>query len=298
MKYIDTIKFPSFEEVENHMATTNLSLYPWTIFFNNEFEWMNLKDITILYGNNGSGKSTILNLISEKIKAQRFNELFNDTYITERGKELHPFHDFLETINIKMVKDEYDEDLLMPKTRKLITSEDIFNKIDNRKKHNEIAIRKIKEARSESFNYKYKDVEFSLDNFDEYAKHIEARKITVSKYARLHAPKTETLESNGETSIAYFEYMFESGGIYLLDEPENCLSPIFQMRLVNFIKEASLYYNCQFIIATHSPIILSIEDALIYNLDEIPVISEKWEELENIKLYFDFFYKRKDKFNK
>lgn len=78
MKYIDTIKFPSFEEVENHMATTNLSLYPWTIFFNNEFEWMNLKDITILYGNNGSGKSTILSLISEKIKAQRFNELFND----------------------------------------------------------------------------------------------------------------------------------------------------------------------------------------------------------------------------
>ncbi len=103
--------------------------------------------------------------------------------------------------------------------------------------------------------------------------------------------------SNGETALSIFENTFELGGIYLLDEPENCLSPFFQIELIKLIQESAKYFDCQFIICTHSPLLLSLKNALIYNLDAKPVVTEKWAELENVKNYFDFFMKHKEDFN-
>lgn len=99
--YIDSIKFPSKEEVNSYIAINNLTTYPWNIFFDNGFEYMILKDITILYGNNVSGKSTILNLISNKIDAQRNSELFKDIHYIMSGN-INPFNDFVDMIQIKM----------------------------------------------------------------------------------------------------------------------------------------------------------------------------------------------------
>lgn len=90
--------------------------------------------------------------------------------------------------------------------------------------------------------------------------------------------------------------MLEPDGLYFLDEPENCLSPIFQLELMKIIMKAKRFFNCQFIIATHSPLILSLPDALVYDLDSKPVSSKHWYELDNVKAYFNFFYKNKDKF--
>ena len=87
-------------------------------------------------------------------------------------------------------------------------------------------------------------------------------------------------------------------GVVLIDEPENCLSPLFQIELIKLIQEAVKYYNCQFFICTHSPLILSLSNSVIYNLDLEPVISQKWEELENVKIYYDFFHSKGDKFKK
>ena len=57
MIYIDCFKLPSNEEINEHFARNSFSVYPWTIFFQNGFEWVECKDITIFYGDNGSGKS-------------------------------------------------------------------------------------------------------------------------------------------------------------------------------------------------------------------------------------------------
>jgi len=56
------------------------------------------------------------------------------------------------------------------------------------------------------------------------------------------------------------------------------------------------YCGCQFIIATHSPFLLSMNGARIYDLDERPVDIKKWWELENPKIYFDFFNKHRNLF--
>ena len=53
----------------------------------------------------------------------------------------------------------------------------------------------------------------------------------------------------------------KNGKLYLLDEPENSLSPKFQIELIQLINELTRFFKCQFIIVTHSPFLLSIPEA-------------------------------------
>ena len=94
----------------------------------------------------------------------------------------------------------------------------------------------------------------------------------------------------------FFEFSESDDSLYLLDEPENSLSPKFQIELIQLISELSRFFKCQFIIATHSPFLLSIPNAKIYDLDSIPVATKKWYKLENMKIYYNFFKENKSKF--
>lgn len=102
--------------------------------------------------------------------------------------------------------------------------------------------------------------------------------------------------SNGENAFQYFVNKIEENGLYLLDEPENSLSPERQMELVDFLQESARFLGCQFIISTHSPFLLSMKGAKIYDLDESPVKVKPWTELKNIKIYHDFFEAHRDEF--
>ena len=77
-------------------------------------------------------------------------------------------------------------------------------------------------------------------------------------------------------------------GLYLLDEPENSLSAQRQIELVAFIEDMTRYEHCQFVIATHSPFVLSIKEAKIYDLDQKPVDVRRWTQLENVQTYYRF----------
>lgn len=79
--------------------------------------------------------------------------------------------------------------------------------------------------------------------------------------------------------------------MYLLDEPENSLSPEKQQQLLQFIEDSARFYGCQFVIATHSPFLLSMRGAKIYDLDAEPVDVKRWTELGNIRVYYEFFKK-------
>ena len=86
--------------------------------------------------------------------------------------------------------------------------------------------------------------------------------------------------SNGKSAMKYFTDHITEDALYLLDEPENSLSIAFQMELSKYISDSARHFGCQFIMATHSPVLLSIKDALIYDLDETPVETKKWTELD------------------
>ena len=103
--------------------------------------------------------------------------------------------------------------------------------------------------------------------------------------------------SNGESALSYFVDSIQENALYLLDEPENSLSPQNQLQLKYFIEDSVRNFGCQFVISTHSPFLLSLRGSHIYNIDETPPEECKWTELECVKVYHDFFIEQSDKFN-
>jgi len=93
--------------------------------------------------------------------------------------------------------------------------------------------------------------------------------------------------SHGESSLKLFQSRFVPGGLYLLDEPEAPLSPQSQLSLLAMIDDM-ISQDAQFIIATHSPLLLAFPDAQIYSFDRIPVQAVAYEELDHVRITRDF----------
>ena len=74
------------------------------------------------------------------------------------------------------------------------------------------------------------------------------------------------------------------------------MSPNMQLRLAERLTQLARYCGCQLIIATHSPFLLALPGALIYDLDSRPVAERNWWELENPRIYYEFFNKHRSLF--
>ena len=123
-----------------------------------------------------------------------------------------------------------------------------------------------------------------------------ARSKTQSKYIRRNLMDNVREHSNGESAFLYFAEKITENGLYLLDEPENSLSPEKQQELFIFLEDSARFFGCQFIICTHSPFLLSMRNAKIYDLDEEMVDVKRWTELKNVRAYYDFFKQHEREF--
>jgi len=94
-------------------------------------------------------------------------------------------------------------------------------------------------------------------------------------------------QSHGESFWSLLNNRFGAGGLYLLDEPEAALSPQRQMAVLVLLNRLARA-GSQFILATHSPILLAYPGAKIYELGAQGARKRRWEELENVQLYRDF----------
>jgi predicted ATPase len=93
--------------------------------------------------------------------------------------------------------------------------------------------------------------------------------------------------SHGESFLKLFGARMNARGLYLLDEPEAPLSPLRQLALLSLLKEKT-EQGCQFIIATHSPILMAYPEATIFSFDTPPIRPVDYEELEHVTLTRDF----------
>lgn len=94
-------------------------------------------------------------------------------------------------------------------------------------------------------------------------------------------------QSHGESYFKLFRSRFRPAGIYLLDEPEAPLSPSRQLTLIALLHQM-VQQQAQFIIATHSPILLAYPGATIYNFSEGQITPAAYQELEHVTLTRDF----------
>lgn len=281
------------EQYLNYLKRTCYdSYYPLQFFPQiKQLEKLQFSDITILCGGNGSGKSTLLNIIAEKLQLSR-NTPFNKTAFFDPYLEYctHTLH-----INDPIAMRDF-----MAVSR-IITSDDVFNHIiEVRKRNNNLNFKRdlILDEKDNIKKYGWQgERNFSTNDMGSLNSFINKNHMSASKYVRNFVGVDERTYSNGENGFRYFTDAIQPGGLYLLDEPENSLSAEMQLELVQFIVGMARHYNCQFILSSHSPFLLSMPYARIYNMDVAPVSTCRWTDLPNIRIFHEFFKDHEHEFD-
>lgn len=282
MIYLNQLKLTSVEDEADALTkqrrTCFGTMYPFKIFPLKKLEYVDFSPVTIFYGGNGSGKTTLLNIIAEKIDAIRHSQYNSSPF----------FENYVSKCKI------YGSEI--PQNSQILSSDDVFDFVMNMRYLND----NVDFHREELFRgyglHHYKSVceegytnLHGLEDYDRWKEVHDALSKTQSKFVKERLARNVDMYSNGETAMRYFTEHIDRDAIYLLDEPENSLSVKFQLDLAKYISDSARYFGCQFIISTHSPILLSIENAKIYDLDSVPVTTREWTELENVRMYYEFF---------
>ncbi|WP_240470672.1 AAA family ATPase [Atopococcus tabaci] len=223
-----------------------------------------------------------MNVIAEKLRLHR-DSLFNQSNF---------FNDYLDFCTVET------EAEISPHSR-ILTSDNVFDFILNLRALNEGIDQKREELFEEYLDNKYAQFQLkSLQDYETLKKINQARRNTQSRYVRQELMDNVREQSNGESAFRYFIEKMEENGLYLLDEPENSLSPERQLELMQYIEDSARFFGCQFVISTHSPFFLTMRGAKIYDLDADPVDVKKWTELKNVRAYYDFFQQHKEEFER
>lgn len=253
--------------------------YPFGVLRKYDGLTLDFEPLTIIYGGNGSGKTTILNVIAETIGVQRTSTYNRSAF----------FEDYLKLC-------EYNIESTLPEERRIITSDEIFDYMLDLRALNEGIDSKREELIEKYLHAKFIGGKVNvLDENDPISLNYSVRGLNKAEFINKYLGNNIREHSNGETAIKYFYDNLQENGLYLLDEPENSLSPKRQQELAQVLYEHVNHLGCQMIISTHSPFMLAIEGARIYDLDN-NVQASKWTELSGVRAYFDFFKEHEGEF--
>ncbi len=261
--------------------------YPWNILYNRGLHKFSFEDITILYGGNGSGKTTLLNVIAQKLQLNRLTRYNKSTC----------FDDYVSVCSYDTT--DLNAEHCIQRGR-ILVSDDVFDAMLKKRKLNE----QIDQRREELVNEYFNMPELPRENLSDpdvlnkYKRIYATGKRSCSQYVKANLQRNSKEQSNGETAFEFFIEAIKDDSLILLDEPENSLSAKWQMELSRYISGAVRAFRCQFIIATHSPFILSTQGARIYNLDSMPISTEQWYNLDNTRSYYQLFKDNESLFNK
>lgn len=217
-------------------------------------------EVTFLVGENGSGKSTLLEAIAA---AAQLSTVGSES--VERDKTLAAVRRLAKKLKLSWSQRTHYGFFMR--------SEDFFG-FANR-------MTQIRE-----------ELEADLATIDEeYAERSElarglARMPVLREINDLQARYGAGLDarSHGESYFTLFRSRFAPNGLYLMDEPEAPLSPMRQLALISMLKIMVAEQNSQFIIATHSPILMAFPQATIYSCDEGTIKRVAYEDVEHVTL--------------
>lgn len=133
---------------------------------------------------------------------------------------------------------------------------------------------------------------FGAQIFKDFASILEEWAATDPGQLELFGGKSLLTQSHGQSLMSFFRNRYKLKGLYLLDEPETALSPSTQLELLQLLSENAKAGHAQFIVATHSPILLACNEATIYSFDKMPVSKIKYEDTEHFRVYRDFLNHR------
>lgn len=223
------------------------------------------RPVTFFVGENGSGKSTLLEGIAAaaKLPAVGSADLPRDESLASQrrlGKSLRLSWDKKATRGF------------------FLRAEDFFGFTKRLARERAELLTQMRETSEQ----------YREQNRSRYAEGLAQGPLRASLAAMEHRYGVDLdANSHGQSFLKLFQSRFVPGGLYLLDEPEAPLSPQSQLALLAMIGDM-VAQEAQFIIATHSPMLLAFPDAQIYSFDSIPVCPVTYEELDHVRITRDF----------
>jgi predicted ATPase len=216
--------------------------------------------VTIFVGENGSGKSTLLEGLAMAVGSVAVGreEISRD----EAFKAVAPLAAKMNLVWNKRTHRGF-----------FLRAEDFFGFVQR--------IRSLRQEMLDEINR----IEQDYAGRSDYARTL-AKVPAASSVRAMDNKYGEDLDahSHGESFLTIFQTRFVPNGLYLLDEPEAALSPLRQLGLISLIKQMVLQ-NAQFILATHSPILMAIPGAHILDLDQFPPVYRDYQEIDQVILY-------------
>jgi predicted ATPase len=129
---------------------------------------------------------------------------------------------------------------------------------------------------------------FSAETFKDWAEFLDDVTTIDPGQAKYHGGTDLTLRSHGEGLVAYFKGRYQIPGLYFLDEPEAALSPSSQLELLRLLEERRAAGDTQFIIATHSPILMALPEARVFDFGDGAITPTRYQDTAHYRLYRDF----------
>jgi len=233
--YIDKIAI-------RHNRFPTKKAYPFNLSIFLETDALDLKTpVTVLTGENGTGKSTLLRAICLACNVHIWEGIHRTRY------EVNPFEDRL------------------------------WHALD---------IHWIDGMVNGSF--------FSPELFRNFSQLVDEWAVSTPGILAYYGGESLLTKSHGQSTMAYFRSMYNRKGLYFLDEPEAALSPKTQLDLLTLFNEKSRTGEAQFIISTHSPILMSCRQAEIFSFDHRSIKPVDFKDTSHYKVYEQFFNASQD----
>ena len=134
---------------------------------------------------------------------------------------------------------------------------------------------------------------FRAETFRDFADFLDDVALCDPGRLKYHGGHILNTLSHGQAIFSYFSGRFHVRGLYLLDEPEAALSPSNQVRFLKLLQRLEAEGHVQFIIATHSPILLAHPGAQIFSFESGQIEEVSYEDTAHYKLYKQFFTDRR-----
>ena len=129
---------------------------------------------------------------------------------------------------------------------------------------------------------------FASQIFQNFSRALDAWAVADPKVIDYFGGKSLMAQSHGESLMSFFKARFGIKGLYLLDEPETALSPKSLLELLQLLIRMARAGHAQFIIATHSPILMACPDSMIISFDQSPLKTIAYEHTDHYRIYKGF----------
>ncbi len=232
--------------------------FPWTLpLIQNLEELVFEKNISFFVGENGSGKSTILEAIAAYTEVP-----LAGSFRLEDDTSLAAANTLADYLSLR-----YED-----KTHHgfFVRSEDFIGFARNIKQQIKILDDEIAEVKADANG---RNVDLTVETIEEEKQNY------IQRYSR----DLEAM-SHGEGFLKFFMSRITAKGLYLIDEPEAALSPNRQLSLLSLIMDKVKRNGSHFIIATHSPIFMAVPDSEVFYFADGTVSKVDYKETEHYRL--------------